>query len=664
MEKSKLESVLVILKHMWKGDIAIHWCRSIITALVIGCMFAAPSLASPDDKVQGRNGNEYAFVVGSLKSGSRSIARAKVILYRAGEEMGGTATRLGKGVTDVAGNFSIAYRQPLSNAVLYLVARGPEGSRNLGTGVKLAAILGPSLPRVKSVMINERTTVAAAWSMAQFLEGENLAGKSPGLQNAAGMNANLVDVRTGRIARVLGTSPNGSETTTLAAFNSLANIIAACVDLKRPDSCEALFTLATPLGGVSPRNTLDAALNIAHFPANNASELFTFSQLDGKYTPALDQSPDAWTLCLKFTGLSFDGPANMVFDPDGNVWSTNNYEFGTTTGAPGKTIIKLSPTGLPAPGTPFSGGGVLGSAFGIAMDQEGFVWVGNFAKSEDPPTEGSLSKFSPDGIPLSPDSGYTEGGANQVQGLAVDQEGNVWFANFGNNSLGMYPGGNPKLAKNITSGGLSRPFGVAVDGKGHVWVTNGAFRNSTDSVSKFSRNGTALSPESGFTGGGLNSPKGIAIDSQGNAWVANLGQFPTQPSDGITMLHPNGKPAAGTPFKGGGILGGWGIAVDGKDNIWVANFSGQSISHLCGANPVNCPPFHRTGDPISPPTGYTSNALQRLTSVVIDSSGNVWVPNNWKHIPIRANPGGDGLVVFLGLAAPVKTPLIGPPQEP
>jgi hypothetical protein len=298
------------------------------------------------------------------------------------------------------------------------------------------------------------------------------------------------------------------------------------------------------------------------------------------------------------------------------------------------------------------------------MDQEGFVWVGNFAKNENPPTNGSISKFTPDGMPLSPEIGFIEGGANRVQGLAVDQEGNIWFANFGNDSIGMYPGGNPRQAQKITGGGLNRPFGVAIDGQGFVWVTNGAFENSTDSVSKFRSNGVPVT-HSPFTGGGLNSPKGIAIDSQGNAWIANLGQLPHQPSDSVTMLRSNGWPSAGSPYTGGGILGAWGIAVDGKDNIWVANFVGESVSHLCGANPANCPPGHqKTGDPISPSTGYTSDALQRLTSVVIDSSGNVWVPNNWKNIPIQANPGGDGLVVFIGLAPPVKTPLNGLPQQP
>jgi hypothetical protein len=48
--------------------------------------------------------------------------------------------------------------------------------------------------------------------------------------------------------------------------------------------------------------------------------------------------------------------------------------------------------------------------------------------------------------------------------------------------------------------------------------------------------------------------------------------------------------------------------------------------------------------------------------VQIDPSGNVWLTNNWLTIPVQTNPGGRSVVVFIGLATPVKTPLIGPPQ--
>jgi hypothetical protein len=42
----------------------------------------------------------------------------------------------------------------------------------------------------------------------------------------------------------------------------------------------------------------------------------------------------------------------------------------------------------------------------------------------------------------------------------------------------------------------------------------------------------------------------------------------------------------------------------------------------------------------------------------------VWLANNWIKVPLLTDPFGDGLVVYLGVAAPVKAPLIGWPQQP
>ena len=128
------------------------------------------------------------------------------------------------------------------------------------------------------------------------------------------------------------------------------------------------------------------------------------------------------------------------------------------------------------------------------------------------------------------------------------------------------------------------------------------------------------------------------------------------------------------PFDGGkSINGPWGIAIDGNDNVWVANAFGRSVIQLCGARLENCPPGAKTGDPISPPGGYIGG-LQIITDVAIDPAGNVWVANNWdrpdegfKKEPdpaLSTRFGGNGTVVFFGLAKPVKTPLIGPPRAP
>jgi DNA-binding beta-propeller fold protein YncE len=40
--------------------------------------------------------------------------------------------------------------------------------------------------------------------------------------------------------------------------------------------------------------------------------------------------------------------------------------------------------------------------------------------------------------------------------------------------------------------------------------------------------------------------------------------------------------------------------------------------------------------------------------IAVDASGNLWVTNF----------GDDTLTEFVGIAAPVKTPLLGPPQAP
>lgn len=117
-----------------------------------------------------------------------------------------------------------------------------------------------------------------------------------------------------------------------------------------------------------------------------------------------------------------------------------------------------------------------------------------------------------------------------------------------------------------------------------------------------------------------------------------------------------------TQFGGAGMTMPWGIAVDGDDNIWVANFFGERLSHLCGARVETCPTGH-VGDEISPTqTGYFFNGLQRNTGVQIDASGNVWLANNGKTIPTPATQYGDGLVVFLGAAAPIAMPLVGTPK--
>jgi len=49
--------------------------------------------------------------------------------------------------------------------------------------------------------------------------------------------------------------------------------------------------------------------------------------------------------------------------------------------------------------------------------------------------------------------------------------------------------------------------------------------------------------------------------------------------------------------------------------------------------------------------------MMRQTGLVIDQAGNIWTINNWKpnfDNDALLNPGGDGIVIFVGLAPPAR----------
>ena len=608
---------------------------------------------------------------GRVASGQRPLAWVPVALYRTSSSRGGHPVLLGRTQTRANGSFGISYRTPRgSRAVLYVIA-GP------GSAVRLASVLGTA-PVPRSVVVNERTTVATGFAMAQFIAGREIGGRAPGPQNAAGMAGNLVNVRTGAVSPVLARNPNGHQTSTLRTFNSLANLLSGCV---RSGRCTELFRLAKPPRGRAPQGTLAAIANIARNPWQNVRTLFALSRSGpNPYGPALATSSrlDAWTLALRFDGdgRTIDGPGNMAIDADGNVWVTTNYVYArsrTKSVCGSQLLVKFTPTGRYVRGSPYTGGGLNGAGFGITLDPRGNVWVGNFGFAAPDctakPLSNSVSEFAPSGRALSPDTtGFTQGPISFPQGTVSDRRGNIWIANCGAKNVTRYANGDPTAFRTSGDLGIVHPFDIAFNGRGQAFVTG--VGNNTVAMLNADETPTARSP---ISQGGLNKPLGIAADSRGDMWVANSGLIdipcptPIVSTDSIggslSLLGPDGVPKSSGALKGGGLTIPWGIAVDGNDNVWVANFAGKRLSQFCGIKIARCPPGVRTGQAISPRvTGYGFDGLVRNTGVQIDPSGNVWLANNWKTVPIQANPGGYEMVVYVGLAGPLKTPLIGPPR--
>ncbi|MEU8774171.1 hypothetical protein [Streptomyces sp. NPDC048606] len=664
-------------------------------ALVAAALAVGAGAASGDPRPGGDEGPGEAHRRGVVRGADGPLADAEVTVYEAGTRFGERPRRLGTGRTDGRGRFDVAYAPPRSpGAVLYLTAdarptRGRADARvPEPLPVRFAAMLtGAPRGAERAVTVTERTTVAAGFALAQFTREGGFAGPWPGPRNAASVAHNLADVTTGGISPFLAAPPNGALTSTLRTFNSLADAVAACTTTRR--GCTELFDAARVPGGERPRDTLQAVADIARAPGTRPERVFALARRHPAYGPALDRAPAAWTLALRYegNGRELDGPGNIAFDRAGDAWVVNNYTYGADPRDPvcgGRQLLRLRPDGRDAAGAPYSGGGLYGAGYGVAFDPTGDLWATNFGFQGqgcplDPdPLFRSVSRFDARGRALSPPQGLRRGDFVQPQGALSGRDGTLWVANCGSRSVTRVPVGHPERARNLPVGGgaLVKPFGVSLDGRGRAWVTG----NGSDSVAVFAPDGTL---ERTVTGGGLRRPLGIASDSRGNQWVSNSGAVPVPcedgtsqqladavgpaggpPADGasVTLIEPDGPPAP-RAFTAGSLTLPWGIAVDGSDTVWVADFSGQRVTRLCGVRTEACPPGHRTGQPISPAdAGYGFDGLVRNTAVQVDPSGNVWLTNNWELVPIQTNPGGRQLVVFVGLATPVRTPLIGLPR--
>ncbi len=320
---------------------------------------------------------------GYVRGGQQPVSGASIALYAAGSiGPGAGATNLlapNIVTTDAFGAFGITgeYVCPTATTQVYLVARG--GNPGLAAGgnnpalVMMAALgncgdLSPST----NIAMNEVTTVASVWTLAQFMGAGGVIGSTAtnatGLQNAFAVAKNLVDTSTGLTPG--SALPNGAVTES-AKLYTLADVLAACVNSDGGAACAPLFSAATTSAG-APTNTLDAALNIVRNPAANVLAVFNAFAPRAPFQPVLSTQPNDWTMSITY-GACASGcgglnlPGSLAIDSGGNVLVANYF---------GATFSKFSPTGVPASATGFPGIG-LEQSYGIAVDGADNVWVTN-----------------------------------------------------------------------------------------------------------------------------------------------------------------------------------------------------------------------------------------------------------------------------------------------
>jgi streptogramin lyase len=582
-------------------------------------------------------------VQAGAQPGSQPVIGASVQLYAAGTTGNGsspTALLTTALTTDTSGNFSVpaAYPCPASASQIYVVSRGGKlSTTSTNSAIVFLTTLGAcnQLTAATHIVLNEVNTVANAWALSQFLVNGAKLGASAtntvGLANAVATAASLANPLTGVSP---GATFPANGTSPAPRINTLANLLNSCI------TSDAAYVTCTGLlfsssGGLlfssATTTTLDAALAIVRNPGTSVAALYARSRTSSVFSPALATAPADWTLFLNFTGAGMASPSGIAVDSTGSVWAANYFNVAS----------KFSPVGQPVFPFGITGYG-LASSYGIAIDPRDNAWIPNqsstFAVNG---SLGSVTVFNSAGQPLS-GNGFSQGGIDGPVTIAIDPTAvnsttsTTWVLDNGNSHLTHLASDGSSLSgtSGYTSNFFIFPVALAIDAAHNVWLAN----QSSVTVTRVSSDGKTFD-----TYICCDAPSGLAIDQLGNVWVANYY------GDSISELSSNGAVLINGYNASASINHPQGIAVDGAGSIWVANFRAAYLTQLASATSAT------PGKAISPLPGWAPDSkLFGAFAIAIDASGNIWV----------SNFNNDSITEFIGIATPVKTPLLGLPKAP
>lgn len=556
------------------------------------------------------------------------------------------------------------------------------------------------------VGVNERTTIANIYCFNNFIKYRKnriiIKDKYNLSKIAYGMRKNFIQ-DNGNISSVIKNGPNGNQTNSYAMFNYLSNIYYYSI------ASSKIYNRFSQLTNAS--NPTKGVLNLSKNPFNNVEKIYYLINTKPPiYTPALNlielpnfisRIPNQWTLTIKVndTGSKnfiFGGPGGITFDKEGKAWITNNVRQGTPNSS--NFCVVLKPNGKPYKSSPLFGGGLLGGGLGVSYNKnKDLVALGNYGWGpiQYNPQFGSVTYANSLGT-ISPSDGYTNG-INRVQGLLFDKHNNLWMTSWGtqkpegsfeSETLYRFPNHKSRVVVYINADPMNYvyhefdsqytgPFNLKEAPNGDIYLSNSGSNKPPypPSVYRFrliNNKIVIINSWIDLIGEAKDNEifKDLAIDSKNNIFVCSFTS-----SSILQFTEDLIYVKRFTNY----IYFPWGLHIDVNDNIYVANFTTNNPSPsdkiedgegpfgftiIYNQKDSNSKFFNLNsgGDPVLLANGSSLygtamlpsyEPLMRLTALSIDSIGNVWTLNNWKpSLPnnVRNNPGGDGIVIFIGVA--------------
>lgn len=238
---------------------------------------------------------------------------------------------------------------------------------------------------------------------------------------------------------------------------------------------------------------------------------------------------------------------------------------------------------------------------------------------------------------------------NNPAGIAADNSGNLYIADYYNNSIrkitpsGMVTtlagNGNSDLVDGLgTAASFYRPTCLAVDTNGNVFVAdqfNHCIRKITPAgmVTTFAGNGIPGYTDGLGSAASFYYPYGVAIDGAGNLYVAD------QTNQRIRKISPAGlvTTIAGSGIAsfadGSGIAASFnyptGIAVDNNGNVYVADYYNNRIRKIGPTGDVTT--LAGNGLPGSVDGNALSASFFNPAGIFVDNNDDVYVAEFSNH---------------------------------
>jgi streptogramin lyase len=350
----------------------------------------------------------------------------------------------------------------------------------------------------------------------------------------------------------------------------------------------------------------------------------------------------------------FDWPIGVTVGTNGNVYVADSGNNTIRQVTPAGVVTTLAGLAVGSIGSTDGTGNAARFNFpnGVAVDTNRNVYV---ADSSD----FTIRKVTPAGVVttlagLAGNAGSANGTGSAARfnyplGVAVDTNGNVYVADWGNNSIRKVTPVGANWVVTTLAAGFNGPYGVAVDSAGNVYVAD----SGNNTIRKVTPAGVVTTLAAGF-----NFPAGVAVDTNGNVYVSDYNNNTIRkvtPVGVVTTLAGLAGSLGSTDGTGSAarFANPVGVAVDSAGNLYVADFNNCTIREVTpvGTNWV-VTTLAGVAFYIADIDGTGSAArFCGPFGIAVDSAGNLYVADT------------DNYTIRKGLpASSVPAPILQPPS--